>query len=359
VSLAGRLETLDLSALLQTLAASHASGRLTLTRLDRQAVLALRRGRVVYVSGGAPGETLASRLLQQGLAGEKDVLAALERQHDGTASRRLGDVLVEMGVLAEGTLEAVVRQQMQELVTSLLAWQGGFFRFDPAPGGGESVDVDRADFVLRTGLAPEELLMRAVTALDAGQITLPPGLRPGSPAPPPPTVVSPTEPSPTGSYVADYTGEAILSLLRFASQIVPRAVVFAVESDVARSVGEFGARLAGRPGGEAAREVVFSLREPSILRVAVERRRAYVGPVEPTRVNMRLLEALGGGPSREAVALPLLVAGEVRFVLYGDDGASGRPLGPIDALEAAAARAARIVEKTMAARGGPSPNRAG
>ena len=53
MSFGGRLETLDLSALLQTLSVGAASGRLTLTRLDRHAVLVLRSGRVVYASGGS------------------------------------------------------------------------------------------------------------------------------------------------------------------------------------------------------------------------------------------------------------------------------------------------------------------
>ena len=50
MSFGGRLETLDLSALLQTLSVGVASGRLTLTRLDRHAVV-LRGGRLVYASG--------------------------------------------------------------------------------------------------------------------------------------------------------------------------------------------------------------------------------------------------------------------------------------------------------------------
>jgi hypothetical protein len=103
MSFGGRLETLDLSALLQTLAIGVASGRLTLTRLDRHAVLVLRSGRVVYASGGS-GETLAGRLLREKLVGETELMTALERQHDGTGFRRLGEVLVEMGLLAQGTL---------------------------------------------------------------------------------------------------------------------------------------------------------------------------------------------------------------------------------------------------------------
>jgi Domain of unknown function (DUF4388) len=354
MSLAGRLETLELPALLQTLAVSQGSGRLTLTRLDRHAVLVLRKGRVLYASGGERDETLAGRLLRQGLLGEKEIVTALERQHDGTVHRRLGDALVQMGVLAEGTLHAVIRQHMQEVVARLLGWKSGFFRFEPLRTGDEGdVEVDRGDFVLPGGLAPEELLMHAVTSLDRDQLTLPPM----QPTPRPPAPGSPPaeeEPvPPTGSYVADYTGEAVLSLLRFASQIVSRAVVFSVEGELARSVGEFGARTGGRPGIDTGREAILSLREPSVLRLAVERARTYVGPLEPTRVNLQILELVGGGAVHQTLALPLVVGGEVRFVLYGDDAAQNRPLDAIDTLEAAAGRAARIIEKTLAARGRP------
>ncbi len=155
MSFGGRLETLDLSALLQTLSVGVASGRLTLTRLDRHAVLVLRGGRVVYASGGSTGETLAGRLLREKLVGETELMTALERQHDGTGFRRLGEVLVEMGLLAEGTLQAVVRGRMEELVGELLAWKSGFFRFEPASAGSDAdVEVDLGDFVLPGGVAP-------------------------------------------------------------------------------------------------------------------------------------------------------------------------------------------------------------
>jgi hypothetical protein len=344
MSFGGRLETLDLPGLLQTLSAGSASGRLTLTRLERHAVLVLRGGRVVYVTGGAANETLAGRLLRQKLVAEKDLVRALERQHDGNGYRRLGEVLVETGLLAEGTLQAVVRQRMQELVNELLAWQTGFFRFEPARAGAEAdVEVDMGDFVLESGLQAEELLMRAVTALDHGELTqFPPDatLPLGAPK------AQPTV-SLTGSYAADFTGEAVLSLLRFTSQVLARAVVFALEGEQARAVGEFGISA---KGVAALRDAAFPVREPSVLKLPVERRRSYAGPLEPTRVNLQLVDALAGGPVHEAVCVPLVVQDEVRYVLYGDNVPLNRPLGPIDALESAAARAARIVEKTLLAR---------
>ena len=361
MSFGGRLETLDLSALLQTLSVGVASGRLTLTRLDRHAVLVLRGGRVVYASGGSAGETLAGRLLREKLVGETELMTALERQHDGTGFRRLGDVLVEMGLLAEGTLQAVVRRRMEELVGELLAWKTGFFRFEPAGAGSEAdIEVDLGDFVIPGGVPPQELLMRAVAALDHADLSRLPPPQTLPPLPPSAAPEAGPLPSPTGSYAADYVGEAVLSLLRFASQLLARAVVFSVDGEAAQGVGEFGVRLpGGRSGAEAVRQTVLSLREPSILRAAVERRRSYTGPLEPTRVNLALVERLGGGQVREAVAVPLVVGGEVLFVLYGDNAPSGRPLGPLETLESSAARAARIIEKTLAARARAATDRTG
>jgi hypothetical protein len=359
MSFGGRLETLDLSALLQTLSVGAASGRLILTRLDRHAVLVLRSGRLVYASGGSAGETLAGRLLREKLVAEADLMAALDRQYDGTGFKRLGDVLVEMGLLAEGTLQAVVRRRMEELIGELLAWKDGFFRFEPAAAGTDAdVEVDLGDFVLPGGLGPQELLMRAVAALDSGDLSrLPPPDTTTGPLTPVPRGAA-TAPSPTGSYAVDFTGEAVLSLLRFASQLLGRAVVFSVDGETASGMGEFGVSLSGgRSGADAVRQTSLSLREPSILRTAVERRRTYVGPLEPTRVNLALAERLGGAEVREAVAIPLLVAGEVRFLLYGDNAPSLRPLGPLDTLESSAARAARIIEKTLRARAKEGPGR--
>src|SRR5262249_6954203 len=146
---------------------------------------------------------------------------------------------------------------------------------------------------------------------------------------------------------ADFTGEAVLSLLRFASQVLARAVVFAVENEQARAVGEFGISA---KGVAALRDASFSPRELSVLKLPVQRRRSYARPLESTRVNLQLVDALAGGPVNEAVCVPMVVQDEVRYVLYADNAPLNRPFGPLDALESAAARAARIVEKTLLAR---------
>jgi hypothetical protein len=372
MSFAGRLETLELSALLQTLGASSPSGRLTLTALDGHAVIVFRQGLVVYAASSSSTETLAGRLLRQGLVSQADLTAAFERQHDGTRFHPLGEVLAEMGLLAEGTLQAVVRQRLQEVVSGLLGWDTGYFHFVPFPEGSRGdVEVDLSDFVVPEGIAPMELLMHAMTLLEGD------GPLKAAPAPPSPNAPEPasfdTAPaigrviafspvaglprpdraptlSESGSYTAEFSGEVVLLLLRFAAQILSRAVVFAVEGDQVHGVGEFGLETPGRAPAEVVGETVLSLRQPSILRVAVEGRRPHVGPLEPTHLNLKLVKRLGGILPREAVAVPLMARGAVHLVLYGDNGADGAPIGPLDVLEGAATRASRILERTIASR---------
>jgi hypothetical protein len=353
---------------------SNASGRLTLTQLDRHAVLVFRNGRVVYVAGGSSEETMGALLLRMGLLKEPDLMMALERQHDGNRFLRLGEVLVEMGLLAAGTIDGVVRHRMNELVAELLRWHTGFFRFVPmAEGGPEEAEVHLGDLVVPEGVPPLELLMHATAVLEAEpSATSPPApgapdVRtpvslpaldgpepPEEPSPEPPAPASGAKPRPTlsdpGSYTADFSGEVVLLLLRFASQILARAVAFVLDGEAVRGVGQFGLQTPGRAPADVVGETVISLREPSILRTAVMSRKAYVGALEPTRLNLKLIKRLGGILPREALAMPLVVRGEVHLVLYGDNAAEGRAIGPLDSLEAAATRAARILERTIAAR---------
>jgi hypothetical protein len=367
MSFAGRLETLEVPALLQTLGAGNSTGRLTLTRLDRHAVIVLRQGRVVYAAGGANEETLAGRLLRQRLVSEANLMAALEHQHDGDGYRPLGEVLVDMGLLAAGTLESVVRQRLQELVAELLGWDTGYFRFEPTKAAQSEPEVDLGDFVVKEGVAPMELLMHAMTTIEGkaeaeasepaaprneGPKTSPSatmGPDPTPPSPPPRRDSTPTL-SESGSYTADFSGEVVLLLLRMASQILSRAVVFAVEGEWLHGVGEFGLIIPGRSAAKVVGETVIPLLEPSFLRVAVEERRLHLGSLEPTRLNLKLIKRLGGILPREAVAIPLLVRGGVHLVLYGDNGLDGPPIGPVDVLEGSVARASRILERTLAAR---------
>ena len=178
------------------------------------------------------------------------------------------------------------------------------------------------------------------------------GVPPPPPAPPARPARADRTPtlSESGSYTADFSGEVTLLLLRMASQILTRAVVFSVDGDWARGVGEFGLDIPGHSPAQVIGETVISLKEPSFLQAAVQARAPHIGAFEPTRLNLKLVKRMGGILPRQAVAIPLITDGVVRLILYGDNGSESRPIGPLDILEGAASRATRILERTLASR---------
>ena len=76
-------------------------------------------------------------------------MAALELQHASGEEKRLGTVLVEMGVVTHEQVEEAVRYQTGVVLTELCQWRDGYFRLEAfdIPSHGE-IAVDAQDFVV-------------------------------------------------------------------------------------------------------------------------------------------------------------------------------------------------------------------
>ncbi len=336
---AGRLEDHNVADLLRSLALARASGKLTLTRRDGHALLAFRAGRIIYAASSALRETFGSILVLRGLLSEADLMEALERQHTAKEPTRLGNVLVAMGKSDEKALREVMRQQTEDVIAELVRWKSGFFQFAPLTfaAGGE-VEVDVKDFLLTEGFSPQEML---------GD-TAPQGLP--AAAPPEPGEADPTVP--LGALVPEaaspvFTAEVTLRLMRYAAQMLSRGVFFVVRPDELRGMGQFGVQVHGQAASEQVRETVVPLGEPSVLRDVVEKRETYRGPLEDSRWNRHLVHRLGGQEPDEVVVVPMIVAGAVRALFYGDNLPDNRPIGPVDTLEFMIAEAGLAMERTL------------
>jgi len=343
MTLGGRLNDVDLRALLQTLAVNQSAGKLALTRREGHALLVFRRGRIIYAATSSARETFGSILLLRGVITEEDLAEALERQHAGPGSRRLGRVLVEMGKVDEAALREVMKQQTREVLQELLAWRTGFYKFEPLDVSPEGeVEVDVKDFVVPEGFTAQEVLLAA--GAPASHRDMPPSPRLTPPKGTPLIslgAIASEVPSPP------FTAEITLRLMRYASQILNRGVLFLVRPDEVRGMGQFGISLPGRFAAEAVRDTAIPLAEPSVFRDVVERRETWRGPLEPTPWNRHLVERLGGQAPSEAVVVPMVVGDAVRVVFYGDNLPDGREVGPLDALEYAVGEAALAMERTL------------
>ena len=337
MSLVGRLEDIELPELIQFLANNRKTGRLTLSRRDGHGVVLMRSGRILYAASNSVHETLGNLLVCRGLITESVLMEALEHQHWGREAKRLGEILVEMGQLAEEALEDVMKDQTRVVIQELFGWTAGFFKFETLdiPDRGE-VEVDARDFLLMKGVNTDEVLLEAARRLDESR-----EMAPGPPAGATEEERPAVEPQLLGDRRAPaLRGETTLSLMRQAAQVVSRGLLLAVRGNEARGVGQFGIPIDG--GEVGVRRLRIPLDPPSVLADVVHRKETYLGPLDDAAGNAALLEQVGGGWPGAVLVVPMVVAGSVAMLFYGDNAADGRPIGATEDL------ARRFLEASLA-----------
>jgi hypothetical protein len=318
VSLAGRLEEIELAELLHFLALNNRTGKVTLSRREAHGVVVVRLGRIVYAASSSIRETFGNILVCRGLVSPEALAAALERQHQAADGRKLGDILVEAGTISEGQLQEALRQQAGLVVQELCRWRSGYFRFEVTPvASAGDIGVDTEELVVAAGVATEQILLEAMTRMDEAGAEAERST---------PLAIA------SGPRALSLRGEVTFGLLRRASAVASRGLLFLLRGDEAQGAGQVG--LDGLPeADDLARSVRLSLSEPSVVASAVERRESWRGSVPRTPENERLLALLGGCQPAEALVVPMVLRDGVGLVFYGDDGGSGRPLGAVEDVE--------------------------
>jgi hypothetical protein len=332
VSLAGRLEEIELAELLHFLALNNRTGKVTLSRREAHGVVVVRLGRIVYAASSSIRETFGNILVSRGLASPEVLGAALAHQHQAADGRKLGDILVEAGAISEGQLQEALRQQTGLVVQELCRWRTGYFRFEVAPvASAGDIGVDAEEFVVAAGVSTDQILLEAMTRMDeegaeANRST--------------PLAIA------SGPLAPSLRGEVTFGLLRRASAVVSRGLLLLLRGDEAQGAGQVG--LDQQPhAADLARSVRLSLTEPSVVADAIDRRESWKGTVPRTPANERLLTLLGERPPTEALVVPMVLRDGVGLVFYGDDGGSGRPLGPVEDLEWALLEAGLAMERDL------------
>jgi hypothetical protein len=333
VSLAGRLEEIELAELLHFLSLNNRTGKVTLSRRDAHGLVVVRLGRIVYAASSSIRETFGNILVCRGVVSPAALAAALERQHLSAEGRKLGEVLVDTGAISETQLEEALRQQTGLVVQELCRWRSGYFRFEVGPvASAGDIGVEAEELVVAAGVATDQILLEAMTRMDEAA--------PESTAPSTPLAIASAPLAPC------LRGEVTLGLLRRASAVVGRGLLLLLRGDEAHGAGQVGLEGAPEPD-ELARSVRLPLGEPSIVSEAVEKRESWRGPVPPTPANERLLARLGAHRPTEAMVVPMVLRDGVGLVFYGDNAPAGRPLGPAEDLEWALLEAGLAMERDL------------
>jgi hypothetical protein len=331
MSLAGRLEEIELAELLHFLALNTRTGKVTLSRRDAHGLIVVRQGRIVYAASSSIRETFGNILVCRGVVTPEALALALERQHAEADDRRLGDILVETGAITEGQLQDALRQQTGLVVQELCRWRSGYFRFEVTPvASAGDIGVDAEELVVAAGVATDQILLEAMARMDEGG----------------PEPESTFRAIASGPRAAALRAEVTLGLLRQASAVVSRGLLLLLRGDEAQGAGQLG--LDELPDADdLARSVRLPLAEASVVSEAVERREAWRGPIPATPANERLLCLLGGVRPTEAVVVPMVLGEGVGLVFYGDNGRTGKGLGPVEDLGWALLEAGLAMEKDL------------
>lgn len=368
MSLVGRLEDLALPDIFQIISLSKKTGTLIVRSRKGTGMVVFKDGQVIQAASDSIRDSLGNILVSQGMLTEAFLSQALAAQRKDV-DKPLGMILVGMGAVTAQTMESVVRKQIEEIIYDLLSWEEGFFNFELgeiAPK--DKIEIDTQEFLLKHGISAEYLLMEGTRILDEK--------RKGMPKTPPAakapaahqhasyepakeefrTRIETETPSKAISTLRSMfdelrfptaTAEVTLLILRYASEVVNRAVLFMVKKDEVRGLGQFGIELKGRSADQAVRNIRISLNQPSLFHSVIETRHSFVGPIDESESNKYLVNELGGTQPDAAMAIPLVVDGKVALVVYGDNLPDRKPVRGMDTLEIFMNQAGMALEKAL------------
>jgi len=366
MSLVGRLEDLALPDIFQIISLSKKTGTLIVRSRKGTGMVVFKGGQVIQAASDGIRDSLGNILVSQGMLKEAALSQALAQQKK-SPDTPLGMILVEMGVVPAQTLETVIRKQIEEIIYDLLSWEEGFFNFElgeTAPK--DKIEIDTQEFLLKSGLNAEYLLMEGTRILDEKRKNEP--KQAASPAPPvhhesyEPAKeefrerIEKEEPRKEITILKSMfdelrfptaTSEVTLLILRYASEFVNRAVLFMVKKDEVRGLGQFGIELKGASPDQVVRNTKIPLNKPSLFSSVLETRRGYLGPVDANEANTYLANELGGDMPESVLAIPLVVDGKVALIVYGDNLPERKPIGGMDTLEIFMNQAGMALEKAL------------
>jgi hypothetical protein len=362
MSLEGRLEDLSLPDIFQIVSLSKRSGVLVVIRKEGTGRLVFNQGQVLYASSDNKSR-LGYTLVRKGIITNEDLGNALQTQKAKGFKKPLGTILVEMDVVSPEVLENEIREHIVDVIHDLLKWERGSFHFELGTASEE-------DVILVSGLSTEFLLLEAARLQDEDNHHQEPEKAPPYPVVQPAapglkmdpektqsrrTVAQKPAPAPIGGQRntkavrqdlrlltimieelsrPSTSSEVTLLILRFASEIMNRAVIFLTRREDILGLGQSGLVL---PGGGNANERIRNLRIPlaeeSIFKFVMGKKLPYKGKLEINHWNEFLVERLGREWPVEVYVTPLINEGRVIAILYGDNLPKQEAIGETEGLE--------------------------
>src|SRR2546422_12966 len=161
MAIKGSLKEASLPDVLQLLALGQKTGCLSIADRSNFGYIYFDKGRICYASIVNRRDRLGDILVKHQKIRSDQLDAAIHRQSK-ERDKKLGEILVGMGVISQEDLERYMRVQIEESVYYLFTWTQGTFNFE------SEVRPERQDFLVN--INPESLLLegagRTASAVD-------------------------------------------------------------------------------------------------------------------------------------------------------------------------------------------------
>lgn len=161
MAIEGPLRELGIHDVFQLLDLSRKTGALRVTSglRDNEGTVYFDSGQVVYAAVRSNPHPLGAMLVRSGRITEAELSHARARQAEERDGRRLGQLLVDEGLISARELDRQLRLQVEAVVFELLSWHEGFFSFVE-----QNVAEMPAEATVR--ISAESLLMEAARRMD-------------------------------------------------------------------------------------------------------------------------------------------------------------------------------------------------
>lgn len=393
MELTGDLSDFALTDILQILALSRKSGMLSLESGGLAGVVVVEHGRITHASL-RPGETLADRLVRENkISVEKlDRLKKIGAVGGGVWTLR--SLLLESGVMDYVELESAAKRHIQDVVGALVRLEKGRFGIALNQVGPiESLDetgitegLEIGEVLLGAAKDLDEATREDLTAISASAAEAamsisdwradfavePPQHKPHAPRPPVngearaahdrADGAAPSEHSDRSDRAAllcsmlaelrshSFEAEVSLLIMRYASEVATRGVLFVVRDLEICGLGQFGVSSGdkGKTPDEKVREIRIPIGAKSVFDEVVRTGQPFIGKLPENHWHAEMFRRIGGnGMPLSAFALPLVCNDRPVFIFYGDNYPGLSELTGIDELAALVNQASVVLEKIV------------
>jgi hypothetical protein len=361
MSLAGRLEDLALADIFQILSVGRKTGSFIVNGSRGTAAIVFKNGLIVRAETNDLEDTLGDNLHKAGLVKDTMLNMAVEVRKK-LPSKTVAEVLFDLGSVSAEAVEKVAKKRIERVFYRLLLWEDGDFQFEPDDVNLEGkTGLKDLGWEISKGLSPEYLLMEGARVQDEStQASFNPeeefsvaDAEEGSgwdeewESPPAERKdISALRSLTQELRFPSSSSEITLLILRFASDIFQRGVLFMVGKNKIVGLGQFGLDI--ERADERVRETILALdRSPFFSMVIFERLMPFKGPLERDEVTAQMVDLLGGTWPAEAALFPIIAEGKAVALLYCDNAADSGGIGETEGLEIFISHAGLALEKSL------------